>query len=57
MPPVIAVWIKVSSYFVGDEGLVTATSAAIVAALTGRAGPTVFSPLPVSERRHGMSVQ
>jgi 6-phosphogluconolactonase len=31
--------------------LVTATSAVIVAGLTGRAGPIVFSPLPVSERR------
>ena len=31
--------------------MVTATSAVIVAGLTGRAGPIVFSPLPVSERR------
>lgn len=31
--------------------MVTATSAVILAGLTGRAGPIVFSPLPVSERR------
>ena len=30
--------------------MVTATSAAIVAGLTGRTGPIVFSPLPVSAR-------
>jgi len=35
------------SYFVGDEGLVTATSAVIVAGLTGRSAPIGFSPLPV----------